>query len=159
MKIGIVGDTHGSQTALEKIAEVFRGVELLVHTGDHWQDGVLLEQKTGIPVFTVKGNCDFGEREEELCFTVKGKKFFLTHGHRYGVKYGLQTLTYRAEELGVDYCIFGHTHQQLIESYQQIVYLNPGSIVWPRGENHCAGIIMEYRQNLFISQFKNIDRG
>lgn len=63
MKIGIVGDTHGSQAALKKIIEAFQGVELFIHTGDHWQDGVLLEQKTGIPVFTVKGNCDYEDRD------------------------------------------------------------------------------------------------
>ncbi len=157
MKIGIIGDTHGSQPALQKIISIFRDIELLVHTGDHWQDGVYLEKTTGIPVYTVKGNCDHGERDTELCFTLKGKRFFLTHGHHYGVKYGLQTMAYRAEELRADYCIFGHTHQPMIENFQQIIFLNPGSIAWPRNESNFAGIIMEYRDNLFISQFKNID--
>ena len=157
MKIGVIGDTHGSREALKKIMQVFEGVELFIHTGDHWQDGVYLEQQTGTPVFTVKGNCDRGERDSELLFTLKGKKFFLTHGHLSGVKYGLQRLAYRAEELGVNYCIFGHTHFPVIDRYEQITMLNPGSIVWPRGDYRCAGILMEYREDLFISQFKNVD--
>jgi putative phosphoesterase len=157
MKVGIIGDTHGSQEALKTIINSFKEVELFIHTGDHWQDAVCLEKKTGIPVFTVKGNCDYEERASELCFTLKGKRFLLTHGHLYGVKYGLQTLAYRAEELGVDYCVFGHTHRAIIENYNNIVFFNPGSIAWPRGENYFAGIILDYRENIFISQFKNID--
>jgi putative phosphoesterase len=158
MKIGLVGDTHGSKEALVIIRRVFHDVQLFFHTGDHWKDGVYLEQETGIPVLTVKGNCDYGSMSSELMFTIKSKKFFLTHGHLYGVKYGLTSLFARAQELDVDYCFFGHTHCPLLTKHKGIYFLNPGSLVWSRGKETYAGIILEYQENNFISRFINIDR-
>lgn len=153
MKIGVVGDTHGSKEACALICRVFKDAQLLFHTGDHWQDGVYLEKITGIPVITVKGNCDYKERDKEVLMNVENKKFFLTHGHLYGVKYGLTVLQERAEELGVDYCLFGHTHKPLILEKKGIWFLNPGSLVWPRGREKYVGILMELKQNTFVSSF------
>jgi len=158
MKIGVVGDTHGSREALVIISRVFQDVQLLFHTGDHYQDGVNLEKKMGIPVFTVKGNCDYKTRDTEVLITLEGKKFFLTHGHLFGVKHGLNTLQDRAAELEADYCLFGHTHRPLILEYQGVWFLNPGSLAWPRGPEYYAGIIMELQKNTFKSCFRNIDR-
>lgn len=158
MKIGIVGDTHGSKEACAIISRVFHDVQLLFHTGDHWQDGVYLEKETAIPVITVKGNCDHLPRANEALLTVKNKKFFLTHGHLFGVKYGLHTLQERAEELAADYCLFGHTHSPLLLERKGIWFLNPGSLAWPRGNVNYAGIMMEYHDNTFDSCFMNIDR-
>jgi putative phosphoesterase len=159
MKIGVVGDTHGSPEALQKIFASFSDVELFFHTGDHWQDGLKIEKKMGIPVYTVKGNCDRGEMSGELFIELNNKKFFVTHGHQYGVKYGLDVLASRAMQLKADYCIFGHTHKPVIEKMDEIWYLNPGSIIWPRGSNVCCGIIMDYQDNSFISQFVYVDIG
>ena len=153
MKIGIVGDTHGSQKAFAIISKVFRDVQLLFHTGDHWQDAVYLEKTMGIPVITVKGNCDFAARENEVLLTVENKSFFLTHGHLYEVKYGLTSLQFRAEELGAEYCLFGHTHSPMILENKGVWFLNPGSLAWPRGKEIYAGIMMEYDQNCFESCF------
>ncbi|MGI6144564.1 MAG: metallophosphoesterase [Clostridia bacterium] len=158
MKIGIVGDTHGSKKAFAIISKVFKDVQMLFHTGDHWQDAVYLEQIMGIPVITVKGNCDRAVRENELLLTVENKRFFLTHGHLYEVKYGLTSLQFRAEELGAEYCLFGHTHSPMILENNGIWFLNPGSLTWPRGKETYAGIIMEYKKNCFESSFMNIDR-
>ncbi|HHY06539.1 MAG TPA: metallophosphoesterase [Clostridia bacterium] len=158
MQIGLVGDTHGSKEALAIICRVFTNVELLFHTGDHWQDGVYLEQEMGIPVLTVKGNCDYGSMSSELLLMIKNKKFFLTHGHAYRVKFRLNSLLARATELEADYCLFGHTHRPLLTQHKGIYLLNPGSLVWSRGKETYAGIILEYRENMFISRFMNIDR-
>jgi putative phosphoesterase len=158
MKIGIVGDTHGSKEAMAIICRVFHDVQLFFHTGDHWQDGLSLEEETGIPVFTVKGNCDHGTMSSELLLTIENKKFFLTHGHLYGVKYGLDTLLARGREENADYCLFGHTHSPMLTEYKGIWFLNPGSLVWPRGKDTYAGIILERRENTFISCFMSIDR-
>ena len=58
------------------------------------------------------GNCD---REpvnpEVLQLTLDGVKFFLTHGHRYSVKYALDALLNAAYFAGADMVLFGHTHR------------------------------------------------
>jgi len=158
MKIGVVGDTHGSKEAVAIISRVFKHVQMLFHTGDHWQDAVYLEKTMKLPVITVKGNCDRAARENEVLLTVENKNFFLTHGHLYGVKYGLTSLQLRAEELGAEYCLFGHTHSPMIIENKGIWFLNPGSLTWPRGQEIYAGIMMEYEMNCFKSCFMNIDR-
>ncbi|MDD2401819.1 MAG: metallophosphoesterase [Clostridia bacterium] len=157
MKVGIIGDTHGSKKSLNEIIAAFSDVKLFLHTGDHWQDGYYLEQKTGIPVYTVKGNCDNGEMSTEIVFTLKDKKFFLTHGHLYGVKYGLKALEERAMELHVDYCIYGHTHRTFMEKVNDVWFLNPGSITWNREEQNYAGILLEYNHKNFSCCFLDVD--
>jgi putative phosphoesterase len=157
VKIGIIGDTHGSIQSLIKILDLFSEVELFLHTGDHWQDGAAVEQKTGIPVLTVKGNCDRGKMSSELVFTIARKKVFLTHGHLYGVKSGLNTLLTRAGELSADYCVFGHTHRAMIEKRKGIWLLNPGSMTWSRVQKNYAGILMEVQNNIFVTRYIDID--
>ena len=53
MKIGIIGDTHGSQQAIRKVLQLLPPVELLLHTGDYAPDANLLETLTGLPVIKV----------------------------------------------------------------------------------------------------------
>ena len=48
--------------------------------------------------------------EDEKIIEVCGKKIFITHGHFYGVKEGMQRLLYRGLELKVDIALYGHTH-------------------------------------------------
>lgn len=146
MQIGIIGDTHGSTESMAKINDVFPPVEFYIHTGDHWQDAVYFEKKWRVPVLTVKGNCDCGEYPSELLFTAGGKKFFVTHGHRYGVKFSLHRLFYRALEEGADYCIYGHTHILRYEEMEGIWFLNPGSPICPRGLKKCSGILLQENQ-------------
>jgi len=102
LKIGIIGDTHGSKSVLETIYKLFKDVDFFVHTGDHWKDACYLEDKFQVPVLTVRGNCDFSTFPQELTFEVMGKKFYLTHGHEYNVKYGLERLYYRALEANIE---------------------------------------------------------
>lgn len=47
---------------------------------------------------------------EVLKLTLDGVKFFLTHGHRYSVKYALDALLNAAYFAGADMVLFGHTH-------------------------------------------------
>jgi len=156
VKIGIIGDTHGSKSNLMLMARVFADVDFYIHTGDNWKDGQYLEELAQKPVLTVKGNCDWGEMSSELVFTVEKRIFYVTHGHLWGVKYGLTRLEYRAQELQADFCIFGHTHVPVIEYRDGITYLNPGSLTYPRSQEKYAGILMECREGIFNCQFMEI---
>ena len=60
-------------------------------------------------------------------FEIDGKKFFITHGHVYGVKSSLTSLKKRAEQNDADCVLFGHTHISLCEKDGKTFYLNPGS--------------------------------
>ncbi len=153
MKFGIIGDTHGAVKEIDDLGKIFGEAQFLVHTGDHWQDGLIIEKIWGIPVLAVKGNCDSGSVPTEFIFDIYDKRFFLTHGNHYGVKAGLQRLFYRACEVGAHYCIFGHTHIPYCEKINDIVFLNPGSWTWPRNEKRYAGILVSFEGNSWQSQF------
>ena len=47
---------------------------------------------------------------------------------KYGVKYGYNSIFYRAKELDVDIVLFGHSHIPIIEECDGIILMNPGSI-------------------------------
>ena len=57
-----------------------------------------------------------------------GKKIFMCHGHRYGVKYSYNSIYYRGKEVGADIVLFGHSHLPIIEECDGLTLMNPGSI-------------------------------
>ena len=79
----------------------------------------------------VSGNCDFFDADtpSELVLEMEGKGF-VTHGHKYRVKDGLNTLYYRGLELDADIVLFGHTHSSQIVSGRNGT-LNPGAFQGP----------------------------
>jgi len=105
-------------------------IDLLLHAGDGPQDLAGWRQANpGIPLRAVAGNCDPGSGQpEEVLFSLGPWKIFLTHGHRYGVKGGLDTLKARGRSIGADLVIFGHTHQPEKIDEQDLILFNPGSL-------------------------------
>lgn len=130
MRILVVSDTHGDIRTLQRVVMSQPTAEVVVHCGDGADEAAQL--KTMFPdkmIVSVRGNCDFccTEPTKEV-FTVAGKKLFITHGHLYGVKGGLYTLSCAAREEGADIVLFGHTHIPT-EVYDDGLYmLNPGSL-------------------------------
>jgi putative phosphoesterase len=132
MRLLVVGDTHGRIQVVQKALETCRG-DILLCTGDFYNDGVKLARSLQIPFYGVTGNCDRGSAsKEEQLLELGGRRVFLSHGHRYGVKRGLQSLYYRACEAEAELVLFGHTHVALCEKVEGIWLLNPGSPSLPR---------------------------
>ena len=99
------------------------------HLGDCERDTQRLEKEfPDLPLYLVCGNCD---REpvnpEVLQLTLDGVKFFLTHGHRYSVKYTLDALLNAAYFVGADMVLLGHTHHAMSETMQGLYVVNPGT--------------------------------
>ncbi len=135
MKIGVMGDTHRHMNSMERAVEHFRDCDLILHTGDNFVDASIIHAKANIGIIAVKGNCDFEDVEDEILFESAGKSIFLCHGHRYGVKQGIGGLKKRAEELGAEIVVFGHTHIPHFEEIGGIIFVNPGSTSRPRSGN------------------------
>lgn len=134
MRLGIISDTHGAIRTTERAIRQMGKVDLLIHLGDHYEDGVKLKERITIPLIGVKGNCDFyWEGEEEIIREIEGHRIYMIHGHQYDVKRDLNRLYYRALELGCDIALYGHTHVPLSITWGDVLILNPGSISQPRG--------------------------
>lgn len=134
MKVLVISDTHGAVNGVcNYVAQHPKMFDCIWHLGDHYKDGLIIEKKTGLEVFGVKGNCDaYAQGREDLILNVMGRKILLTHGHHYGVKYSLLRLHLKAMEVGCDLVCFGHTHvaTQVLET--GISFFNPGSASSPR---------------------------
>lgn len=133
MKILAISDTHGKLNRVRDIFSKLRDIDLIVHAGDHYLDAEALGDEFRIPVVTVKGNCDSGSgaKDYEIIEAECGN-ILVTHGHRYDVNYSLRNLMYLAEEHDCVAAIFGHTHCALSEEYDDIHFVNPGSLTLPR---------------------------
>lgn len=137
MKIIIVSDTHGNINDVLKKIKTIEKPDMLFHLGDYVEDGIRLKEELNIPTTIVRGNGDYSitDFNDDEIVEVKDKKIFLTHGHKYNVRMGITNLYYKAQEIGADYVLFGHTHIPIIEKIENIVIMNPGSSFLPRGIN------------------------
>lgn len=118
--------------------------------GDGEQDLPALRQAfPDLPIEAVRGNCDFRSGlPSELVLTLGGVRFFLTHGHRYGVKTDrwLESLKAAARENGAQAVLFGHTHEAFMEWDGELLILNPGTA---RGYSP-GGAVLEIRDGKIL---------
>ncbi len=146
MKILVISDTHGDTNKAEEAIRNNREVDLIIHLGDYFRDaqklsGIFPE----IPMEYIYGNSDFMIEDvpAEKVLEVGGKRIFITHGHRYSVKWDYEKLYRKAEEMNVDLLLFGHTHvADLIERGSYCI-LNPGSTSDPRDDSNESYAIIE----------------
>lgn len=147
MKILAIGDTHNRRKMVHDIWPKLKDIDLVIHTGDYYEDAILLEEELGVPFAYVKGNCD-GSYSGTYCSDRGGDfavveteqgRILLTHGHNEHVNYSLDNLRYKALENGCIAVVFGHTHRSLIEQIEEpaapggkLWFINPGSLPQPR---------------------------
>ena len=132
-KVLVVSDTHGHLGNFDKVIQKHKDAELIIHLGDVCNDEFEINHKVKCPVLYVRGNNDWSyDLPEKRIFSICGHKIFATHGHRYRVSYGLDTLVYSAMEQECDIVLFGHTHVPLIRREYYFTIVNPGSLTYPR---------------------------
>ncbi len=97
--------------------------------GDMHEDCELLSRFfPRLSICEVYGNNDYAPAEmSEKTIRLEGIVFFVTHGHRYGVKNGPGTLAYSAAKKGAAIALYGHTHEQAVEEIGGVLCVNPGS--------------------------------
>lgn len=129
MKILSVTDSHGRLDFLIKMWEKEKP-DIVFCTGDYTEDVVELSYiYPQSEYYIVRGNCDFGDynNQDRIKLEVGKNKFFLTHGHLYGVKRDYNYLELEVRKEGVNYCIFGHTHIPYLETKDGVTFFNPGA--------------------------------
>lgn len=133
MRIVVMSDSHGAYNRVFSAIQENPSAEVFIHLGDGLEE--LFEIKPYFPdkaFYWVKGNNDWSiptesaEKTAEL--TLGGRKFIMTHGDRYGVKYDTRELELLAGQRGADIVLYGHTHRAAIDYMDGIYYLNPGSL-------------------------------
>ena len=129
MKLGIISDTHSFLDP--RIAQIFAGVEHILHAGDVGPYSLLLELEANAPVTAVLGNTDGGVA---LNLTevakIGGRKFLVHHivnPHALG-----DDLRIRIARERPDAVVFGHTHKPFCETIGGVLFINPGYAGKPR---------------------------
>lgn len=135
LKILIVSDTHGRSENLEKVIEMTKPFDALIHLGDVEGQEDYIRQLVPCAVHMVSGNNDFFSMlPRELEFELGGCKVLITHGHYYYVSLNTEELRRQARTRGKDIVMFGHTHKPYLDVQEGLTVLNPGSLSYPRQE-------------------------
>lgn len=129
MRILVVSDTHGNESALIRSYGMAGETDLLIHLGDGEKDTDLLLPVYEDNIIKVSGNCDIGSTaQRELLLELDGKRVLITHGDRYYVKSGLERLFQHGRTVSADIVLYGHTHMARADIDGNMLVLNPGAL-------------------------------
>jgi len=137
-KLLVFSDTHGSVTALKAVLkwanERIPPKDTICMTaclGDGLSDLQAAADATGFysDWKIVLGNNDYGiQAPEALVFDLCDDRFFMCHGHRYGLYGGYNSLLAAAKNSNANAVLFGHSHAPFYKKMDGISLINPGSI-------------------------------
>jgi putative phosphoesterase len=152
-KLLLLSDTHGSITALKAVLDWAKNrtppndsICCAAFLGDGISDlrpaadaaGFFCEWKI------VGGNNDYSfSMPEAAVFDLGDHRFFMCHGHRFGLYGGYHTLIAVAKNAGADAAFFGHSHVPYIKNTDGILLINPGSIGRPRSKTGATFAVVE----------------
>ena len=129
-KIAVISDSHGSYENLPCFLDRLGQVDALYHLGDHADDAIPLSQRLNCGFVAVRGNCDrFSDAPLSYVVEWHGKRILLLHGHTVS---GRLSLLYAAKEARADVVLFGHSHVPSVETVEDVLMVNPGSLSRPR---------------------------
>jgi putative phosphoesterase len=149
-KLLVLSDSHGDVNALKKVLVWAKNLAYtaalppnppdVISYGVFLGDGIAdLHQAEDLSGYScgwrlVQGNNDYGYSLPEAdVFDFGGHRFFISHGHRFSVYYGLQRLIAAALSTNADTALFGHTHVPCFTRENGLFLINPGSVSRPRG--------------------------
>ena len=140
MRIGLLSDTHipdVAQALPSQIAEVFQGVDLILHAGDIYTPSVLDELEHIAPALAARGDDDCGAAV--IDGRVKWKHVLNLDGHIlwliHEMPYIRMVTPWRAgsaaqggeDDRVPDIVVFGHDHSTIMERRNGVLFINPGS--------------------------------
>ena len=133
----ICSDIHGRDDLLRAVIKKESSIKAIFIAGDLELDtyevnDIIASNSPSTDVFMVSGNCDSYSGSAsllpgKLTTEFKGRKIFMTHGHRYR-NADKVTMSYAAMEEGCDIVIYGHTHIAEDLSLYGIRFINPGAL-------------------------------
>ncbi len=153
MLIAVVADTHGETEEICRHLQAWK-LDVLIFAGDYYRDGEKIAKSLQIPYHGVRGNCDRNEPRaaDEEIITIKDKKFYILHGHLWGVKQSINRMYYRALERKADVVVYGHTHVAHLEQIDHLWLINPGSASRPRIDKRGSYVLIDWQQEVFSPQ-------
>ena len=143
MRILVLSDSHKNLGNLKRVLSEIE-YDYVLFLGDYVADILNFAKPLKNKLFIVKGNGDGDINfDDDMLIEISGKKIFMTHGHKYGVKMGMNKLFQKADELKADIAVFGHTHISFQTKLENgTIILNPGSVGKGMLKNNTFGMII-----------------
>ncbi len=145
MKLLVFSDSHGNARPIYDALTAHAGTaDAVIHLGDGTADmELVLRDYPRLDYICIAGNHEqyFTSVQRRSSLNYKmisdfgGLRFLLVHGHREGVKYGLDNLMRDAVDADAHVVLYGHTHEAYESSFispsgtgKRIYMFNPGSV-------------------------------
>jgi hypothetical protein len=147
--IGLISDTHIPTRAdklPEKVSEIFKDVDFIIHSGDFVSLSVAEELEKIAPLYAVQGNMDFQEIREKYPKFAIVKVFNHTIGVYHGSLNPLK-LEAIARKYGLSVLVSGHTHMSGIRR-KETIFINPGSPTNPIFSKRSIGLLRVTKESI-----------
>jgi putative phosphoesterase len=130
----VISDSHGFLHRFLPALPLDR-FDAILFAGDGYDEAMTTFDHHGVRdrVYAVAGNCDGRPAFADCDVTLGGWPIWITHGDRWGVKHGYDTIASEASRRGARLVVFGHSHVAHHEERQGVQLFNPGSPLEPRG--------------------------
>jgi len=119
--VGLISDTHG--LLRREAAAALAGVDRILHAGDVGRPEILDTLRAIAPVTAVRGNVDTsswaGTLPYDTVVFIDGFNIYMLHS--------LRQMTMDPKAARMDVVVSGHSHKPLIETVDDVLYVNPGS--------------------------------
>ena len=146
MKILVMSDTHGDANVIKQVQQYYPNIKITIHCGD--SELASNHEALSSMIVAVRGNCDRDEAFPIESFVqLDNVKVYTTHGHVFDVKSTPLKLLYRAKEVEADLVFYGHSHRLAAEMIDGTLFINPGSLLKPRGRKEKSFAIVERNLN------------
>ncbi len=133
----VCSDSHGRRGALDRVRPLIAENDFFIHLGDGSSDAREILSLYPEKTYICRGNCDFAFGEAEYVLQAEGLSVLACHGHRYGVKRGLEGLAARAKQLGCEVALYGHTHIADVRTVDGVLCVNPGALASYAEASYC----------------------
>lgn len=159
MKALIFSDSHGYLENIKRAINYFNDIKVIFHLGDFIDDAKKINKAyPDLKIYAVSGNNDFTNDPSESIINIEKHNIFMTHGHKYGVYYGIDRLYYKGLETNANIILFGHSHKKFFEKTEKCLILNPGSISYPRDSDTPTFAIIEDKNTEITVSFFGIEK-
>jgi len=130
VRIGAISDSHSDicdwPAVLQRLGDVFAGVDLILHCGDISTAEALDDLEAIAPVQATRSAIDPPPDDKRIADGPRVVEVDGAGGHRLVLAFNRPDASVAAGE-GVDLVVFGGTHAPSVETVDGVLWVNPGS--------------------------------
>jgi len=141
IEIVVVSDNHGKIEVLEEIIRKHPHADCYIHCGDAELPEAYLEH-----FVMVSGNNDYFTSYPPLqVLTIAPLKILVIHGHQFISSKRKEKLVEKADSLGCNLVLYGHSHVYDYENRDGVALVNPGSLRYNRDGTPPSYALIHYQ--------------